>query len=323
MTKPAPYPAIEPFDKRWLAAGGPHELYIEQSGDPEGIPAVYLHGGPGGGCQPSQRRLFDPQRFRAVLFDQRGAGLSRPRRCLEDNTTQHLIADMERIREALGIERWLVVGGSWGALLALAYAQAHPQRVTGLVLRAVFLGTKDQVDWALEEAPKTFYPELWRAFVNLLPAEERDNPLAAYGARLEESDPAVHAPAAYVWHDFEQALAVLKPGNPTLPASLDRLAGAARRIPDSPFVEWHYFKHDCFLAPGQILENAGRLAGIPGVIVQGRHDLLCPPATSWGLAARWPEAELRVVEGAGHSLSEPGVGEAVLEAIEGFKERLG
>ena len=296
---------------------------MEQSGKPDGIPAVYLHGGPGGGCQPSQRRLFDPARYRAVLFDQRGAGLSRPRRCLEANTTWDLVADLEWIRAALAIDRWLVVGGSWGALLALAYAETHPARVTGLVLRAVFLGTAAEIDWALREVPQTFYPELWQAFVNLLPPAERSDPLAAYGARLEDPDPAGHGPAANVWHDFEQKLSVLKPGSLALPASLEEPVGAARRNPDSPIMEHHYFKQGCFLAPGQLLENAGRLAGIPGVMVQGRYDLLCPPATSRALAARWSEAKLRVVEGAGHALSEPGVGEAVLQAIEEFKDRLG
>ncbi len=257
-----------------------------------------------------------------MLFDQRGAGLSRPKRCLEANTTWDLVADLERIRAALEIERWLVVGGSWGSLLALAYAETHPERVTGLVLRAVFLGTAAEVDWALREAPRTFYPELWRSFVELLPPGKRDDPLAAYGARLEDPDPAVHGPAAYVWHDFEQKLSLLEPGSLALPATLDALVGAARRIPDSPFVEHHYFTQGCFLEPGQLLANAGRLAGIPGVMVQGRYDLLCPPATSRALAARWPDAELRIVEGAGHALSEPGVGEAVLQAVEEFKERL-
>jgi len=322
MPRTAPYPAIEPFDKRTLAVGGPHELYVEQNGTQNGIPAVYLHGGPGGGCQPSQRQLFDPKRFRAVLFDQRGAGLSRPKRCLERNTTQDLVADLERIRSELAIERWLVVGGSWGATLALAYAEAHPERVTGLVLRAVFLGGARDVDWGLGQAPRTFHPDLWQRFAALLPPEERGDPIAAYGARLENPDPAVHGPAALVWHDFERGLSVLKPGAVALPDSLDDLAGSNRRLPDSPFVEWHFIKNHCFLAPGQLLDGAERLAGIPGVIVQGRYDLLCPPAASHALAERWPEAELRLVEAAGHALAETEVAKAVLAAIEDFKKRL-
>ena len=321
-TRGTPYPAIEPFDKRTLAVGGPHELYVEQNGRQNGMPAVYLHGGPGGGCQPSHRQLFDPKRFRAVLFDQRGAGLSRPKRCLEQNTTQDLVEDLERIRNELEIERWLVVGGSWGATLALAYAETHPERVTGLVLRAVFLGGAQDVDWGLRHAPRTFHPDLWHRFAALLPAEERGDPIAAYGARLEQPDPAVHGPAALVWHDFERALSVLKPGAVALPDSLDELAGSGRRLPDSPFIEWHYIKNDCFLEPNALLDGAERLAGIPGVIVQGRYDLLCPPAASYALAERWPRAELRLVEAAGHALSEPEVAKAVLAAIEDFKKPL-
>ncbi len=322
MSALKPYPPIEPYDRQWLAVGAPHELYVEQLGNPDGIPAVFLHGGPGGGCNPSQRRLFDPQRFRAVLFDQRGAGLSRPKRCLQDNTTDHLVTDLEAVRRALGIERWLVVGGSWGSLLALAYAQAHPDRFTGLVLRAVFLGTTEEVDWALSAGPQAFRPELWRAFAELLPPAERGDPIAAYGARLNDPDPAVYSPAAYVWHDFERQLSVLRPSGLSLPTALEELASSARRIPDSPFVEWHYFQNACFLEPGQLLAKARRLDGIPGIIVQGRYDMLCPPSTSRALADRWTDAELRLVEGAGHSLSEPGIGEAVLKAIEEMKQRL-
>lgn len=318
-----PYPAIEPYETFYLAVDPPHELYVEQVGNAEGIPAVYLHGGPGGGCQPSQRRLFDPARYRAVLFDQRGAGRSRPRRCLEANTTPHLIADLERIRERLGIERWLVVGGSWGALLALAYAEAHPERVTGLVLRAVLLGAREEIAWAFGEGPRTFRPDLWRAFADLLPEAERAEPIPAYGARLEHHDPAVHGPAAHAWLAFEQSLSILRPGNAALPASLDAAAATSERLPDSPFVEWHYIKNDFFLRPGQILGEARRLAGIPGVVIQGRYDLLCPPATAQALADRWPDAELKIVEGSGHSLSEPEVAKAVLKAVETFKRRLG
>lgn len=318
-----PYPAIEPYESFQMVVDPPHELYVEQSGNPEGIPAVYLHGGPGGGCQPSQRRLFDPERYRAVLFDQRGAGRSRPRRSLEANTTQDLVADLERIRERLGIARWLVVGGSWGSTLALAYAEAHPDRVTGLILRAVLLGTAEEIDWAFGQGPRAFRPDLWRAFTDLLPEPERAEPIAAYGARLEHADPAVHGPAAKAWLAFEQGLSVLQPGAVTLPAALNAKPASSERLPDSPFVEWHYIKNGFFLRPGQILEEAGRLAGIPGVIIQGRYDLLCPPASAQALADRWPDAEFKIVEGAGHSLSETEVAKAVLKAVEEFKRRLG
>lgn len=225
---------VEPFDSRMLPVDPPHEIYVEQVGKRDGLPVVFLHGGPGGGCQPHQRRLFDTKRFHAVFFDQRGAGRSTPRRCLELNTTAHLIQDLETIREALEIERWMVVGGSWGSLLGLAYAQAHPQRVTGLVLRAVFLGTPEEIDWALIRAPQVFYPDLWRALMDLLPADERDAPLAALGRRLDDPDPAVHGPAAWVWHDYERTLSVLSPGSLALPASLNGATLKNGALPDSP-----------------------------------------------------------------------------------------
>ena len=314
-------PESTPFDQRTIEVDEQHALYVEQVGNADGIPAVFLHGGPGSGCQPAHRGLFDPARFRAVLFDQRGAGRSTPRRCLQHNTTQHLIADLECIRETLGIERWMVVGGSWGALLAVTYAEAHPSRVTGLVLRAVFLGTAREIEWAFVRGPQTFCPELWRAFVGLLPASEREHPLRAYGTRLMDPDPKIHGPAAAVWHDYERALSVLQPGSLSLPGSLtpETFAGA---VPSTPFFEWHYIANDFFLTPAQLLADAGRLAGIPGIIVQGRYDLLCPPRTAHALAERWPDCELRIVEGAGHSLSEQAIGQQVVAAIERLGSRL-
>lgn len=314
---------IEPFDRRMLEVDEIHTLHVEQVGNPAGVPVAFLHGGPGSGCRPEQRRYFDPKRFRAVLFDQRGAGRSTPRRCLERNTTRHLIEDMERIREALGIRRWALVGGSWGATLALAYAEAHPERVMGLVLRAVYLGTRDEFEWAFTGAARTFYPELWRAFVALLPEAERGDPLAAYGARLMDPDPAVHVPAARAWHDYERALSVLKPASLALPSSLAEAGAAQHPVPNSPFLEWHYLSQNCFLAPGQLLEDSPRLAGIPGTIVQGRYDLLCPPEAAETLAAAWPDAELRIVSGAGHGVSEPAILAGVLAAIDELGHRLG
>jgi len=316
------YPAAEPFDRRDLAVDARHTLHIEQFGRADGLPAVFLHGGPGSGCQRAHARMFDPARFRAVLFDQRGAGLSTPRLCLIDNTTPHLVADMDRIRAALGIESWLVVGGSWGSTLALAYAEAHPERVLGLVLRAVFLGTREEAHWAFAGAARTFRPELWRRFVDLLPESERGDPIAAYGARLESPDAAVHAPAARAWGAYEQALSELEPANPpSLPASLDERAAGAP-VPRTPYVEWHYIRHDCFLAPDQLVRDASRLAPIPGIIVQGRYDLLCPPAAAARLAAAWGNASLRVVADAGHSASEPGLRDGLVAALDEFARRL-
>lgn len=313
-------PPHEPFDTRRLAVDGRHTLYIEQSGDPEGLPVLFLHGGPGSGCNADQRGLFDRSLFRAVLFDQRGAGRSTPKRELAGNTTEHLIADIERIREDLGIARWMVVGGSWGATLALAYAQAHPGRVTGLVMRAVFLGRREDFRWAFEGAAQTFFPELWRGLVALLPEGERERPIEALGRRIADPDPKVHGPAAQAWHDYERALSTLKPGSLALPRSLEDMPQG--ELPNTPFVEWHYLSHDCFLQPGQLLREAYVLRGIPGIIVQGRYDLLCPPQGAHDLTARWPDCELRLVAGAGHSAGEPALKAALVEAISELGRRI-
>lgn len=313
------HPPLEPFDIRRLAVDETHTLHVEQIGNAKGLPCVFLHGGPGSGCNPDQRRLFDPDLFRAVLFDQRGSGRSAPKRCLVRNTTQDLVADLERIRESLRIERWMLAGGSWGATLALAYAQAHPERALGIVLRAVFLGTRDEFRWAFEGGPKTFYPELWRALTALLPESARADPIAVLGARIADPDPRVHAPAARVWHDYERALSVLRPGSLALPA-LDEMPKGEPA--NTPFLEWHYLSHDCFLAPGQLLREAGRMRGIPGLIVQGRYDLLCPPQAARDLAALWPDAELRIVAGAGHAASEPAILAGLVAAIRAMGLRL-
>jgi proline iminopeptidase len=289
-----------------------HELYVESMGCESGIPAVYLHGGPGSGCQPDHRRLFDPERFHAVLFDQRGAGKSRPKGGRDNNTLPHLIADLELIREKFGFERWIVVGGSWGATLALAYAEAYPARISGLVLRATFLGTFAEVESAFCDALPRFYPGVHEDFLNVLPEDERAKPLAAYWRRILDPDTAVHRPAARAWHDTERILSEHKPTRSRLDlASL----GANGTLPATPFMEAHYFANDCFMRPNQLLDDAGALAGIPGIIVQGRYDLLCPPSTSQALAARWREAEIRIVEGAGHTLYDPGIRNAVMKAI--------
>jgi proline iminopeptidase len=301
-----------PLTSELLPAGDGYEIHVETVGRTDGIPAVYLHGGPGSGCQPDHRRLFDPERFHAVLFDQRGAGRSRPKGRREDNTLPHLIADMELIREKFGFQRWLIVGGSWGATLALAYAQAHPDRVTGIVLRATFLGTRAELEGAFLDALPRFYPGLSDDFIDVLPAEQRDRPLDAYWRRILDSDPVVHGPAARAWHDTERILSEHAPGRTRLDlASLN----SSRALPASPFMEAHYFQNDCFMKPDQLLAEAGKLENIPGIIVQGRYDLLCPPATSHALGARWREAEIRFVEGAGHSLYDPGVRDAVMKAI--------
>ena len=289
-----------------------HELYVESVGREGGIPAVYLHGGPGSGCQPDHRRLFDPERFHAVLFDQRGCGRSRPKGGREHNTTAHLIADLEAIRAKFGFERWLVAGGSWGATLALAYAEAHPTRVSGIVLRATFLGTYEEIEAGFCQRLPCFYPGLYAAFLSLLPEAERDRPLDAYWRRILSDDAAVYSPAARAWHDVERILSEHAPTRTRLDLAAVKSGGA---LPATPFMEAHYFVNDCFMRPNQLLDEAGKLAGIPGVIVQGRYDLLCPPSTSQALAARWADSEVRVVEAAGHTLYDPGVRNAVMKAI--------
>jgi len=301
-----------PLTSEQLAVSDGHDLYVESVGREGGIPAVYLHGGPGSGCQPDHRRLFDPERFHAVLFDQRGCGRSQPKGSREANTLPHLIADLEKIRRKFGFERWIVVGGSWGATLALAYAQMHPSCVSGIVPRATFLGTYDEIKAGFCDALPRFYPGLSEDFLSLLPEAERSRPLDAYWRRILDPDPAVHTPAARAWHDTERMLSELAPSRTRLDLAAIKSGGA---LPSTPFMEAHYFVNDCFMRPHQLLDEAGKLAGIPGVIVQGRYDLLCPPSTSQALAARWPDSEIRMVEGAGHTLYDPGVRNAVMKAI--------
>jgi proline iminopeptidase len=301
-----------PLTSQLLPVGDGHEIHVESIGRADGIAAVYLHGGPGSGCQPDHRRLFDPERFHAVLFDQRGAGRSRPKGGREANTLAHLIADMELIREKFGIARWMIVGGSWGATLALAYAQAHPSRVSGMVLRATFLGTRAELEGAFLDVLPRFYPALSEDFLKVLPAEERAQPLDALWRRILDPDPEVHGPAARAWHDTERILSEHAPGRMRLdPGQLN----SSRALPATPFMEAHYFRNDCFMRPGQLLAEAGKLDRIPGLIVQGRYDLLCPPAISHALGAAWPDSEVRLVEAAGHSLYDRGVRDAVMKAI--------
>jgi proline iminopeptidase len=300
-----------PYDARMLRVGDGHWIFVEEVGCRDGAPAVFLHGGPGSGSQHSHRRLFDAARHRAILIDQRGAGRSHPYLSTAANTTAHLVADIEAVRAHFGIAKWLVVGGSWGSTLALAYAEAHPERVAGLVLRAIFLGTREEVRWAFVDGPRTFRPDLYAQFVAPLPSAERGDPLAAYIARLTHPDPAVHRPAALTWNAYERALSELAPAQTRIPASFC----ASVPLPPTPLMEAHYIRHDFFLRPGQLLAGAGRLAAIPGVIVQGRYDLLCPPRAACALAAAWPSARLRFAETAGHAMTEPGVMDAMRDAI--------
>jgi proline iminopeptidase len=308
-----------PLTSELLAVSDGHSIHVESVGREGGIPAVYLHGGPGSGCQVDHRRLFDPERFHAVLFDQRGAGRSRPKGLRDHNTLAHLIEDMETIREKFSFPRWMIVGGSWGATLALAYAQAHPERVSGIVLRATFLGTREELDGAFMKALPRFYPALSDDFLGLLAENERTQPLESYWRRILDSDVAVHGPFARAWHDTERILSEVSPSRTRLDLASLKSTGP---LPATPFMEAHYFANDCFMRANQLLDEAEKLKGIPGAIVQGRYDLLCPPATSHALAARWPDAELRIMEGAGHTLYDPGVRNAVMKAIADVATRI-
>ncbi|PZX16024.1 proline iminopeptidase [Palleronia aestuarii] len=293
--------------------GDGHSLYVEVSGPEDGLAAIVLHGGPGSGSHPGFRQLFDTQRYRVVLFDQRGAGRSRPRGGREHNTTAHLIADIERLRTRFGIADWLVVGGSWGATLALAYAERHPEHVRGLVLRSVFLGTRAEIETAFCETLPRFHPELHEDFLAELPPGERSRPLDAYWARILDPDPAVHRRAARAWYATERILSEFQPRTTRL--SPDALADTPGPLPVSPFLEAHYFSHDCFLEPNEILHRAQRLEGLPGTLIQPRYDLLCPPATAHALARAWPTARIVGIPQAGHTMSDGGTVDALRRAV--------
>ena len=311
------YPEIEPYDHGMLDVGDGHRVYWEMCGNPNGKPAVFLHGGPGSGCSPVHRQLFDPQRYNVLLFDQRGCGRSHPHASLDNNTTWHLVADIERLREEImGAEKWLVFGGSWGSTLALRYAQAHPERVLGLVLRGIFLATPSEIDWFLHGMARVF-PEAWREFAHFLPANERGDLLANYYRRLTHADPAVHAPAARAWDRYESTCSTLLPK----PSGNGRHEGDAGALAIAR-IEAHYFVHDAFIEPDRILANVSRIRGIPGVIVQGRYDVICPPVAADALARAWPQAEYIVVPDAGHSVREPGTTRELVAAVQRMQQRL-
>jgi proline iminopeptidase len=301
------YPLIDRFDQRMLDMGDGHQVYVEQSGNPDGVPVVVCHGGPGGGCSPAMRRYFDPEVYRIVLFDQRGCGLSRPHASVEANTTAHLIADMERIRETLKIDRWMCFGGSWGATLALLYAQAHPDRVLHLVLRGVFLAQQSELDWFYGGGVARFFPDLWARFTDLIPVGEHEDLIAAYHERLFSGNYAVEARFGRAWAGWENALAAVDPAWPMGEAPADYARAFSR-------LENHYFVHKCFISEGQILRNRGRIEHIGADIVQGRQDMICPPLSAWRLAQGWDRAHLKLVQASGHALSEPRITEALVEA---------
>lgn len=307
------YPPLSPYATYELAVGGGHRIYVEECGRPDGIPAVFLHGGPGAGCESSHRRFFDPGRYRIVLFDQRGCGRSTPHASLESNTTWDLVADLERIRERLEIERWLVFGGSWGSTLALAYAETHPERVLALVVRGIFLCRDEEIRWFYQEGASWAFPDFWEDYLAPIPSEEWGDLVAAYHKRLTGANEVARMAAAKAWSVWEGRTATLL-ANPEIRAhfSEPHLALSLARI------ECHYFVNHAYLRPNQLIEDAGRLAQIPGVIVQGRYDLICPLRSAWELHQAWPTAELQVIPDAGHSAFEPGIRSALVEATDRF-----
>jgi proline iminopeptidase len=307
------YPPIEPHASGMLRLDGLHAMYWEESGNPDGVPILYLHGGPGGGTSPRARRFFDPQHYRIVLFDQRGAGRSTPVGETRDNTTPLLIDDIEALREHLGIDQWLVFGGSWGSTLALAYGEAHADRCLGFVLRGIFLCTDEEVEWFLNGIGR-FFPEAWREFMAHVPKEARGDIARWFSEALNNADPIVHMPLARAWSRYEASCSSLLP-NPSLVAHLeeDRVALGIARL------ESHYFVNRIFLAPGQLLREIGKIRHLPCVIIQGRYDMICPISTADGLARAWPEAQYVIVEDAGHSAWEPGIMAALVMACEKMK----
>jgi proline iminopeptidase len=303
------FPPITPYATHRLRVDVPHELHVEECGSPQGLPVCFVHGGPGAGCEENHRRFFDPNVYRIVLFDQRGAGRSTPHAELERNTTQDLVADMERIRQELGIERWVLFGGSWGTTLSLAYAETHPQRVRALILRGVFLCRPWEIRWFYQEGANRLFPDHWQEFIAPIPEAERDDLLQAHYRRLIGDDEVARMHSAKAWSLWEGRTATLVPNQQVIQFfSSPHVALSLARI------EAHYFAHDAFLEPNQLLRDASRLAGIPGVIVHGRYDAVCPVQNAWELHQAWPGSRLEIIPDAGHSAAEPTISAALVKA---------
>lgn len=307
------YPAIEPFNSGFLEVGDGHRLYYEECGNPRGKPAVFLHGGPGGGCTPEMRRFWNPDIYRIVLFDQRGAGKSTPHASLDHNTTWDLVNDIEILRTALQIDKWQVFGGSWGSTLALAYSESHPERVTEIVLRGVFLVRSKEIHWFYQHGASELFPDLWQGFVAPVPVAERDNLLAAYHELLTSDDEQIRLQAAKAWSIWEGNTSTLL-RNEKIAADFgsDHMALSLARI------ECHYFVNNAFLEENQLINNVDRVRNIPCVIVHGRYDVICPAISAWELAQAWPEATLHIVPDAGHAAFEPGNVHELVTATDAF-----
>lgn len=311
------YPKIKPYAKHHIEVGNPHALYIEECGEPDGIPVVFVHGGPGFGFSPVNRCFFDPEKYRIILFDQRGCGRSTPHASLENNTTQDLVGDMELIREHLGINKWLLFGGSWGSTLSLVYAETHPDRTLGLILRGIFLCRPHEIQWFYQQGASHIFPDYWEDFLNPIPEEERGDMVSAYYKRLNSENELARMATAKAWAGWEGRTSTLHPSKTVIDHFTEphNALSLAR-------IECHYFSHDSFLEPDQILRDAGRLADIPGIIVQGRYDVVCPMQSAWDLYHAWPGSILQIIPDAGHSALETGIIDALVRATDDFALRL-
>lgn len=308
------YPSIEPYNQGTLKVSDIHTLYYEECGNPQGKPVVFLHGGPGGGCPPYYRQYFDPKKWRVILFDQRGAGKSTPHAELRENTTWDLVSDIEKIRVHLNIENWFVFGGSWGSTLALTYSETHPERCNGLILRGIFMVRKKEIRWFYQEGASNIYPDAWEEYLKPIPEAERGDLVAAYYKRLTSEDSKIRLEAAKAWSIWEGSTSKLIQNEASIAGfGSDRFAEAFARI------ECHYFINNCFFDDENfLLKNVDKIRQIPGVIVQGRYDIPCPVVSAWELHKAWPEAELIIVPDAGHSMTEPGIRSALIEATDKF-----
>ncbi len=312
------YPDIKPYKTQMLAVDNQHQLYLEESGNPDGIPVLFVHGGPGAGCSKQDRSFFDPEKYHIVLFDQRGAGQSKPHADLTNNTTAHLIDDIEKIREQLGIEKWVLFGGSWGSTLSLAYAETHPERVLGLILRGIFLCRQQDIHWFYQHGASLVFPDYWEDFLHPIPAAEQDNLLKAYYQRLTGSNELATMACAKAWSLWEGHCATLRPNHDVVETfSNPHMALALARI------EAHYFTHDAFLSDNQLLANARKLEGIPGIIVHGRYDMICPLDNAFALNQIWHDSQLNIVRDAGHASREPSIVDALIRATRSMARRFG
>lgn len=311
------YPEIKPFARHELPVEPPHVLYADESGQRDGLPVVFIHGGPGAGCDSLSRRFFDPSVYRIITFDQRGSGRSTPHASLENNTTAHLIADLEVLREQLGIDKWVLFGGSWGSTLALAYAQAYPERVMGLILRGIFLCRDQDIRWFYQEGASHIFPDYWEDYLSLIPEEERGDMVAAYYKRLTGDDEICRMHAARNWSIWEGRCATLRPSAQVV----DRFS-EARRAYSIARIECHYFINQAFLNPDQLLEDMSKIAHLPGIIVHGRYDMVCPLDNAFALHQHWPGSELQIIRDAGHAASEPGIADALVRATQTMARQL-